>query len=51
MEDPKGQHRSGGVRGRAWTYVVIDGRIGLGGWKEDIVGFTYTFIFAVSYVS
>ena len=36
-----GRHGSGGMRGRAWISMTIDGRIGLGGWKEDIVVFSY----------
>jgi len=51
VEERKGGEKSGGMRGRVWTYVVIDGMIGLGGRKEDIVGFTYTPVFAGSYVS
>jgi len=48
----KGHHKSGGMRGRVWTYVVIDRKIGLGRQKEDIVFFfIYTFVFPVSYVS
>jgi len=35
----EGWHRNRGMRGRAWTYVVIDGWIGLGGRGEDIVFF------------
>ena len=40
---PEGWHRNGGMRGRAWTYVVIDGWIGLGGRGEDI-GFFLSYI-------
>jgi len=36
-----GCHGSGGMHGRAWISMMIDGRIGLGGWKEDIVVFSY----------
>ena len=35
------RHGTGDMRGRIWVYVVIDGRIGLGGRKEDIVIFSY----------
>jgi len=37
----RGRHGSGGMRGRAWISMTIDARIGLGGWKEDIVVFSY----------
>jgi len=37
----RGRHGSGGMRGRAWISMTINGRIGLGGWKEDIVVFSY----------
>ena len=48
----EGWHRNGGMRGRVWTYVVIDGRIGLGGRKDDIVvSFIYTPVSTVSLVS
>jgi len=29
------------MRGRVWINMTIDGRIGLGGRKEDIVVFSY----------
>jgi len=48
----EGWHRNGGMRGRAWTYVVIDRWIGLGGRGEDIVFFfIYTPVSTVSLVS
>ena len=33
--------KSRGMRGRVWTDVVIDGIIGLGGWEEGIVVFSF----------
>jgi len=38
----EGFYRTGDMRGRAWTYVVIDGRIGLGGVDGRYECFTYT---------
>jgi len=40
VEERKGAQKSGGMRGRAWISMTLDGRIGLGGWKEDVV-FSY----------
>ena len=43
----------GSMRGRVWTGVVIDGRIGLGGWEEKRIVdfFIYTPVFSVSWLS
>jgi len=40
-----------GMRGGVWMYVVLNGRIGLGRRKEDIVVVLIYFVFPVSYVS